>query len=141
MTRGFRAHGGAVGPGPGGADPRDPSTGQATVESALLIPFVALVLLAIVQLALVVHARVMVTHAAREGARVAAVGGSDDEIGRAVGVAGDLVLHRLRVDVSRVDGTATVRVSYVDPTDVPIVGSLIHDVELTAVARMRLEQP
>ena len=135
MTPGFRVGGLSADPGP-----RLPgSSGQATVESALLIPFVAFLLLAVVQLGLVVHARVMVTHAAREGVRVAAVGGSDDEIRQAVAVAGDLALHRLRVEIGRDGDTATVEVTYVDPTAVPLVGSLIHDVELVAQAQMRLE--
>ncbi|MGH9185287.1 MAG: TadE family protein, partial [Acidimicrobiales bacterium] len=43
--------------------------GQATVELALVLPFVALVLLAVAQTALVVRAQVLVTHAAREAAR------------------------------------------------------------------------
>jgi len=138
MIAGFRAGGTAAGPGP--APPiRKRSRGQATVESALLIPFVALLLLAVVQLGLVVHTRVMVTHAAREGVRVAAVGGSDDEVREAVAVAGDLALHRLRVDIDRSGDTATVVVTYVDPTSVPLVGPMIHDVELVARARMRLE--
>ncbi len=137
MTGWFRVRDEVPDPGPGPL--RDASRGQATVESALLIPFVALLLLALVQVGLLVHARVMVTHAAREGVRVAAVGGSDDEIREAVAVAGDLALHRLRVEIARESGTVTVQVSYTDPTSVPLVGSMIHDVELVARARMRIE--
>lgn len=113
--------------------------GQATVELALLLPFFALLLLAIIQVGLVVHARVMVTHAAREGARAAAVGATDNEVRQAVAVAGDLPVHRLRVDVIRANGAATVSVVYVDPTAVPLVGAMLGDVELVASATMRLE--
>ncbi len=123
-------------------DPRhDARLGQATVESALLLPFVALLLLAVVQVGLVVRSRVLVTHAAREGARAAAVGGSDSDVRRAVEVAGDLPIHRLDVTVSRSDGVATVTVTFSDPTDVPLVGSMVGDAEMQAVARMRLEAP
>ncbi|MDG1409554.1 MAG: TadE/TadG family type IV pilus assembly protein [Acidimicrobiales bacterium] len=113
--------------------------GQATVELALLLPFFALLLMAIIQVGLVVHARVLVTHAAREGARVAAVGASDEEIRQAVAVAGDLPVHRLRVEVARVNGAAVVSVYYVDPTVVPLIGAMLSDVELAATATMRLE--
>jgi len=115
--------------------------GQATVESALLLPFIALMLLAVIQVGLVVRSRVLVTHAARVGVRVAAVGGSDDEVRRATAVAGDLAIQRLEVEVRRAGGVATVIVSFRDPTDVPLVGSLVGDAKMTAVARMRLETP
>lgn len=113
--------------------------GQATVELALVLPFFALLLMAIIQVGLVVHARVMVTHAAREGVRAAAVGSTDDEIRQAVAVAGDLPVHRLRVEVVRANGAATVSVFYVDPTTVPLIGAMLSDVELVATATMRLE--
>ncbi len=115
--------------------------GQATVESALLLPFVALLLLAVVQVGLVVRSRVLVTHAAREGVRAAAVGGSDSDVRRAVEIAADLPTYRLGVEVSRSDGVAAVTVKFSDPTDVPLVGSLVGDAEVQAVARMRMESP
>ena len=115
--------------------------GQATVELALLLPLVALALLAVVQVGLVVRARIMVTHAAREGARVAAVGGSVDEVTHAAQAAGGLVAHRVEVDVRTSGDDVVVEVRYTDPTDVPIVGALAGDAELGAVARMRREEP
>ena len=58
--------------------PRHPSAlerqhGQATVELALAMPVVMLAVLAVLQVGLVVRDQVRVQHAAREGARVAAV--------------------------------------------------------------------
>lgn len=140
MTRGSWARRVAAGPGLRGGD-RGGDRGQATVELALVLPFVALLLLALIQVGLVVRARIMVTHAAREGARVAAVGGSDSEVRRAVGVAADLAVHRLDVTVGRNGGNAVVRVRYRDPTDVPIVGELVDEATLDAVAHMRIETP
>lgn len=123
-------------------EPRSaPERGQATIELALLLPFIALVLLAVIQVGLVVRGRILVTHAAREGARVAAVGGSDDEIGRAALAAADLPVHRLVVEIERSAGVASVTVIYTDPTDVPLIGSLLGDAEMHAVARMRIETP
>jgi len=104
-----------------------------------LLPFMALLLLAVVQVGLVVRSRVLTTHAAREGVRAAAVGGSNDDVRKAAAIAGDLPIQRLKVEVQRRDGTAEVRVTYRDPTDVPLIGSLIGDAEIVAVARMRIE--
>ena len=116
------------------------SRGQATVEFALLLPLVVMVALMVVQVGVIVHARVMVTHAAREGVRVAAVGGEDGQVRQVVVAAGALLPSRVGVEVERSSGRATVQVDYDAPTDVPIVGSLIGDVELTATATMRIEQ-
>jgi len=109
------------------------------VETALLLPFIALVLLAVIQVGLVVRSRILVTHAAREGARAAAVGASYKDVRTAVGIAGDLPIQRLNVEVTRAGGTATVTVTYIDPTDVPLVGRLVGDAHIVAVARMRME--
>lgn len=49
--------------------------GQSTVELAVVLPLVLLVLVGVVQLALVVHAANVVTTAAQEGARYAAAEG------------------------------------------------------------------
>jgi len=65
------------------ASPRPDERAQATVELALLLPSVVLVLLLTVQVGLVVGDRVALVHAARAGARVAMVEPGD----RAVEVA------------------------------------------------------
>lgn len=114
--------------------------GQATVETALLLPVVAIALLAVIQVGLVVHARVMVTHATREGARVAAVGGSHGDVVEAVVASGGLPPQRLDVDVSSSGGRATVVVRYDAPTNVPIVGAFVGDVAMEGVATMRIER-
>ncbi len=113
--------------------------GQATVELALVFPLVLMLLLALVQVGLVVRAQILVTHAAREGARVAAVG--EDPMASAVASTG---LDPGRMDVDRSGGEApgdvvTITVSYDTPTDVPLIGHLLGDVELDAEATMRIE--
>jgi Flp pilus assembly protein TadG len=115
------------------------SCGQATVEVALLLPVVVLLALAIGQVAVVAQARVSTTHAAREGARVAAVGESDSRVRDAVLASGSLTASRVRVSVVRRATTVEVIVRYRDPTDVALVGSLLGDVELVGVAVMRRE--
>jgi hypothetical protein len=108
--------------------------GQATVELALCLPFVATALLLVVQVGLVAHTEVLVVHAAREAARAAAVGAP-------VPPPDGLDPSRTSVVVEALSGgrvRATVR--YRTPTDVPLVGPLVGDLALAAEATMRDER-
>lgn len=116
--------------------------GQATVEAALVLPLVATMLLAVVQVGLLVRAQVMVTHAAREAARTAAVDADADAPVFAAEAASTLDPERLTVHVRGRAGTGSrvqVEVQYRAPTDVPLVGSFLGDVTLRATATMRVE--
>lgn len=116
--------------------------GQSTVELALALPLVTLVLLLVVQVGLVVRDQVLVTGAAREAARTAAVVGPDDRsaIERAAARAGSLAPDRLHVEVgSGVDGAVAVHVRYRSRTDLPLIGALVPDLDLHADATMRRE--
>ncbi len=104
-----------------------------------MMPFFALMLLAVVQVGLLVRARVLVTHAAREAVRSAAVGVSDGQVHSAAVAAADLDPRRLVVSVRRAGGRATVQLIYTEPTDVPLVGPLVGDAVFEASATMRLE--
>lgn len=115
------------------------SEGQATVEFALILPFLALLLLTAVQVGLLVRTRVLLTHAAREAAREAAVGADDAEVRTAALASADLSPEHLVVVVSRSDGRVSVELRYVQSTDVPLVGPLIGDATFDAAASMRLE--
>ena len=119
--------------------------GQATVELALVLPLVALLLLLVVQAGLVVRDRVLVTHAAREAARAAAVAEGDRGAAarKAATRAGALDPDRLGVVTAPADGRerVSVTVTYRSSTDVPLVGLLVPDVDLTAEATMRVEDP
>lgn len=117
--------------------------GQAAVELALVLPLVAALALVLLQVALVVRDQVLVVHAAREAARSAAV---SDEPGaaRAAALAGaGLVPHRAEVETSARGGAGSrvrVLVRYVSATDLPLVGPLVGDVELSGSASMRVER-
>ncbi|MEN3315510.1 MAG: hypothetical protein V7605_1744 [Acidimicrobiaceae bacterium] len=117
--------------------------GQSAVELALVLPLVALVLLAVVQVGLVVRDQVLVVHAAREAARQAAVE-ADPAAPQRVAVAGSgLEGDRLRVDVSGRGAPGShvrVDVQYRDPTKVPLVGAALGDLTLKASATMRVER-
>ncbi len=116
--------------------------GQSTVELALALPLVALALLLVVQVGLVVREQVLVTGAAREAARTAAVVGPDDRaaVTRAAARAGSLDPDRLEVVVAAVaDGTVEVHIRYRARTDLPLIGALVPDLDLRAGAVMRRE--
>ena len=95
--------------------------GQAAVELALVLPLVALVLLAVVQVGLIVRDEVLVLHAAREGARAAAVAldHREDAARRAALGAGGLAPERttvgVRADASTVTVTVTTRIVLILP--------------------------
>jgi Flp pilus assembly protein TadG len=117
--------------------------GQAVVELALALPVVFLLLLGVVQVALVVRDQLLVQHAAREGARAAAVSAAP---GTAASAAARRVLAPARLGseaVAASTGATTVRVTVraVTHTDVPLVGALIGDVAHEATAEMVLEPP
>jgi hypothetical protein len=113
------------------------------VELALALPLVVLLLLALVQGGVVVRDQILVTHAAREAARAAAVDGDTQAIERAARDAGPLRSSRLHVRVTGRGGRGsrvTVRVIYEAPTRVPLAGRLLGDVRLQASATMRVER-
>ena len=116
--------------------------GQATVEAALVLPLVVLLLLAVVQVGLLVRAEVLVTHAAREAARSAAVDSDPEAAARAAKGSTTLDPHRMSVNVKGRDGPGSrvqVEVTYSAATEVPLVGALIGDVTVHATATMRVE--
>lgn len=113
--------------------------GQATVELALTLPFIALALLLVVQVLLVAEGQLAVQHAAREGARVAAVD-PDPAAATAAALDGPLPAtgSRITVDPPQ-DGRVRVSVVHRLVTDLPLVGALVPDVELRADATFRVE--
>lgn len=116
--------------------------GQAAVELALVLPMLVGMALLVLQVALVVRDQVLVTAAAREGARHAAVDPSPAAArGGAEGATG-LVPSRLDVRLrqrGQPGEQLTVEVRYASPTVVPLVGELLGDVRLSATAVMRVE--
>ncbi len=118
-------------------------SGQGTVELALVLPVVVVSMLAIVQVGLIGRDQVAVWHVAREAARAAAVSPNIGSV-RTAAVEASPVLDRGRLTVSLGGGLssgdmATATVRYRSPTEVPIVGRLIGDVDLGAEVTMRVE--
>lgn len=117
--------------------------GQSTVEFALVLPLVVLVVLFIVQAGVVVRDQLLVSHAAREAARAAAVSDTDRP-GAAISAArraGELRSGQISSEVTMLEGGETVRVviSYRSVTDTPIIGALVPDIDLHASVVMRVE--
>jgi hypothetical protein len=115
--------------------------GQATVELALGLPVVLLTLLALAQVVVVVAHQVAVVHAAREGARAAAVAADGADAAR-VAVSGSLGTDRAQpvtVAVAVAGDRVEVTVSQRVPTDVPLVGAFVGDVTVTGHASMQVE--
>jgi Flp pilus assembly protein TadG len=114
--------------------------GQSTVELALCLPLVCLLLMGVVQVAVVVRDQLAVQLAARDAARAAAVSGDPSaaahDAARAAGVLDDLDLA-----VASGGGSVTVTVSHLTRTELPLVGLLIPDVTLRASATMTNEPP
>lgn len=114
--------------------------GQATAELALVLPVVCLLTLAVVQVALVARAQLLVEHAAREGARAAAVDPAPGAAAAAVVAAVPLDPSRLETTVTEAGaGRVRVEVRYRLLTDVPLIGPLLDDVDLRAATTMRRE--
>jgi Flp pilus assembly protein TadG len=117
--------------------------GQATVELALVLPLVVILLAGVVQLALVARDDNLVAHAAREAVRAAAVDDDPAAPRRAAEAAGPLLAERLDVRTSErgaPGGSVTVVVTYSSPVRLPLIGALVDDVDLEARATMRVER-
>lgn len=116
--------------------------GQSTVELALLLPVVILLLLAVLQVGLLGRDVLLVAHASREAARAAAVDADPGAARRAALASSGLAGDRVDVRVRGRDGPGSrveVVVAYRAPTAVPIVGRLLGDRTLRAAVTMRVE--
>jgi Flp pilus assembly protein TadG len=112
------------------------------VELALTFPLIVLLLLAIIQVGLVVRDQILVVHASREAARVGAVDPDPNAPRRAAVGSSGLNPKRITVSSSSRGGegsTLTVTVHYASPTEVPLIGAFLPDVQLRAVTAIRVE--
>lgn len=121
--------------------------GQSLVETALILPIILLLLTAIVDFGLLFNNYLTVSNAAREGARKAAVGGSDAQINSTVSnVASTLIPDRLTITITptgsgRTQGDpVTVTVQYDYSMVTPIIGAILPGpIQLETSTTMRCE--
>jgi Flp pilus assembly protein TadG len=104
-------------------------SGQAAVELVLITPVVALLLLAAVQVAVVISDQLALESLARDRARAVALGDTTRESPNG----------RYSFTSTTHNGVVTIAATYRAPTDIPLVGRLVSDVELTADATMLIE--
>lgn len=110
--------------------------GQATVELALLLPLIAILLLLLVQAGLIVRDQLIITHAAREAARAAAVDPGAD-VGAIVAERTDLDL--VTASQTQDGGNVRVDVHAEIVVRVPLLAMLRPTIGLDATATMRVE--
>lgn len=122
--------------------------GQSLVEMALALPILLLILLGIIQFGFVFSGQIALTGAAREGARLAAIGAADMAVRQHVEdmLAASPMLSDLHVDISPAGvrvfgGQVTVRVRAKSPVIVPLPLVLPGGAfSLAAEAVMRVEK-
>ena len=118
--------------------------GQSTVELALLLPVLALLLAALVEIGLLVGDQGRLWHAAREAVRIAVVDPDISDIEEAAERGG---LRPIEVTVEpephlrRQGDPLTVTLVHRPARRIPLVDRLLERTELTARATMRIEQP
>lgn len=106
--------------------------GQATVELALVLPVLLLLLAGTMECGRIFYAYLTISHAAREGARAAALGQRDSQISNVV-TSRAVTLDSAKITVkvtpgfsSRTRGTAVeVNVDYPLPIIVPVIAQLL----------------
>ena len=116
--------------------------GQATVEFALVLPFLFLFSLSVVQVGSVANDQLALGHAARTAARAVSLGDVTDqsasEIARNI-VASEITLADVTVNVDLNGSLARVTLRYTRPVTIPIIGSLMPAITLRATASMPRE--
>lgn len=119
-------------------------SGQATVELALSLPVLVILLGFVVEIAMLAGDQIRLWHASREAARAAVVD-SDPAAARAAAERSGLKNLTVSIDPKpayRVQGQPLkVDVSMHPDGSVPLVGRIFESLELRATATMRIEEP
>jgi Flp pilus assembly protein TadG len=118
------------------------ANGQSTVELAVVLPVVLILVLVVVQVGLVARDQVAVHHTINQVARRSSLGPAHRP--DPVSAAQASPLRADRVGLTFEGGEAsgellTVTLSYRSPTEVPVVGALVDDIDLSATAVVRTE--
>ena len=121
--------------------------GQSLVEFAILLPFLLLLLMGILEFGIMLNSYLTINNAAREGARLGIVAGSNIEIKELItNISPNLDTKNLTVNITPSEGsrksgsTIAVEVIYNYQVTIPIISNIIHNVVvLKAQTSMRIE--
>ena len=120
--------------------PKGTENGQATVELAIILPFIVFIAAGLIQCGLIVADQLAVWNAARSAARAAAI--SPNPQFDAQRAANDAVgLRPLQVSITTIDDVVSAHVVYIDKTDLPLIGILFPEISLEATVAMLREIP
>lgn len=121
--------------------------GQSATEFALVLPLILMVILVIIQMGIVVNAQLIITHAAREGARDGSVTNSNMKIRESViNSAGTLDKDSMNISIQPSSGRKigdyiTVTVNYNPPIIFPGIELVFpNSISLRSSATMRIEK-
>ena len=123
--------------------------GQTLVELALILPIIILILFGTLEFGRIFHSYIVITNAAREGARLGALGKSNEEIISRIREASPLYQADTRLRIIRLEPNEsarnsgvplTVEVAYDVELVTPIISSILpNPVTLKSTAVMRVE--
>lgn len=114
--------------------------GQATVEAALLLPLLALLLLAVAQAGVIVRDQVHLTRATSAAARAAMVDPSEAAARSAiVENGGGLAIESVSLQGSRSPGSLLTVSAVASPTRLPLVGAAVGSIRLHESLVVRIE--
>jgi Flp pilus assembly protein TadG len=127
---------------------RRESHGQSLVEAAIILPVLIILIMGIIDFGLLFNNTIMISNAAREGARQAALGGNDDEVVQTIQNM-TTTLDQTAMTVSITPGYAarnhgtevTVSVSYQNELITPLIDSFFSGgaASLKSTSIMRVE--
>jgi len=115
--------------------------GQATVEVAILLPLLVLIIAAIAWVAQLGRDQVALTNGARAAGRVASLGSEDAVVVAALQQASGLDPSRLVLTQERNGDVVQVTASYRSPARIPLLGSKVANRTLTAKSFFLREPP
>ena len=118
--------------------------GQATVEFALVLPFLFLFSLSVVQIGSVANDQLALGHAARTAARAISLADVADENANQIAldsVQNSITLNPVDVNIELNEIFAQVTLSYQRQINIPIIGKLFNNVTLQATTSMPRELP
>ena len=116
----------------------EPNSGQATVELALVMPLIIVLLLIILNVGLVVRDQLAVWHAASAGARAASISPESPDVVQQA-VEAEVQLRPLRLHIVRDEQFITVEVQYPRTINLWLIKHIVPPLTLSASITMHVQ--